>query len=226
MPDGAANRRQRKSCTIGRNPTRSFCPASASMRATAVGCVEIRPADHAPHHLRLPAMSSRNRVSASVGAACTKIVPSIRAAERCGARSARSKVTIDRCQIGRQPTIVAASKGPQMMMRIDAHQSDTDNGTGASASSRRSAFRSAQSAAGTLLDSAATLRSTSCGLWPAQHDARDSRMAKGKMQRRSWQRNAMRITDAFDLFHLCQDLRWRIPIIVFGTTHRAGRQNT
>jgi hypothetical protein len=61
---------------------------------------------------------------------------------------------------------------------------------------------------------------------PAQHAARDSRVAKGEMQRRSWHGNAVGLTDAFDPFHLCQDLRWRIPIVVFRTTHGAGCQNT
>ena len=54
-----------------------------------------------------------------------------------------------------------------------------------------------------------------------ENDARDSRVTQGEMQRRGWQGNAMGMTDAFDLGDLGQDLRWSVPIIVFGAARRA-----
>src|SRR5205085_11704334 len=51
-----------------------------------------------------------------------------------------------------------------MVVCIDPHQPGTDDGTGASVSIRCSAFRSVQSADGTLLESAAILCPASSGI--------------------------------------------------------------
>src|SRR3984893_2432519 len=59
----------------------------------------------------------------------------------------------------------------------------------------------------------------------SEHNAGNGRMAQGKMQRRGRQGNAMSSTDAFDLLNLCQDLRRRVLIVVFGAGNGAGCQN-
>src|SRR6185312_13107023 len=129
-----------------------------------VGCIKIDPADHAAHQLggfRDAKHEHRLRLgrrSLYEDRALDLVYRKIR-------REVRNReIAIDRRKLRRQPTVVAAPKRPDMMMRIDPHHAGT--GTGASASSRCAAFRSAQSASGTLVESAATLRSTSCGACP------------------------------------------------------------
>ena len=115
----------------------------------AVGCIEIRPADHAAHQFCVISdIEQKHRLGLG-----RRGLHQDSSLDNSGGEMRRQirepKVTIDRRQLGRQPAIVATGESPQMMMRIDPHQRITDDGTGASVSSRCCAFRSVQSADGT-----------------------------------------------------------------------------
>ena len=93
--------------------------ASAAIRSAASGASNgAQPTTPATNGVAA-ASSSSHRVSATVGAACTRIVASMRAAREDGREIGGPEIAVDRAERGREPTVVAAIDPPEVLVRVD-----------------------------------------------------------------------------------------------------------
>ena len=148
-PDRSSQSSSAMSCTIGRSPTSRFRAANASMRATPSGALKsVQPTTPRTNSAFLRDIEQKHRLGLG-RRGLHQDSPLDCSGGEMRRQVREPKVAIDRRQLWRQPAIVATGERPQMMMRIDPHQRSTDDGTGASVSSRCCAFRSVQNADGT-----------------------------------------------------------------------------
>ena len=134
------------------------------------------------------ASSSRKRVSATVGAACTRMVEPTPACGDLRREVLRQEVAVDRRERGRQPAVVAAIEAPEMLVAVD-HGAWLMPAAARARSTRPRSRSARQNAArnGMREHRGAIARLGAVGA--AGDHARDRRMSERELQRRGLQRH-------------------------------------